>query len=154
VLLDIIIGTTRLEVSQHPFYPGGLFRALVSQTGRLHVRWFQVQLVCEEQAVYQQGTDTRRATSRVFQATAFNQRKFDIRPQQAFEAEFELAVPDSAMHSFVAAHNAIVWMLVVRGRVARWGEFERRFPVYVYPAAAGQALGTAPLVLAAKGSTP
>jgi hypothetical protein len=153
VVLDIIIGTTRLEVSQHPFHPGGTFRGLVSQTGRLHVRWFQVQLVCEEQAVYQQGTDTRRATSRVYQATVFNQRKFDIRPQQAFDAEFDLAVPDSAMHSFVSPHNAVNWTLVVRGRMARWGEFERRFPVYVYPADATRALMANPFTLAAKGST-
>jgi hypothetical protein len=37
------------------------------------------------------------------------------------------------MHSFESGHNAVVWTLVVRGRMARWGEFERRFPVYVYP---------------------
>ncbi len=154
VVLDIIIGTTRLEVSQHPFYPGGTFRALVSQTGRLHVRWFQVQLVCEEQAVYQQGTDTRRATCLVHRATAFNQRKFDIRPQQAFEAEFDVALPDSAMHSFVSPHNAIVWTLVVRGRMARWGEFERRFPVYVYPAGVRQPALENPLMVAAESSTP
>jgi hypothetical protein len=78
VLLNIAIGTTRLEVSHHPFYPGGTFRGFVSQSGRLHVRWFQVQLVCEEQAIYQQGTDTRRATSRVHRATLFSQRKFEM----------------------------------------------------------------------------
>ena len=134
VLLTAAIGTTRVEVSQHPFYPGGTYQGFVSQTGRLHVRWFQVQLVCEEQAIYQQGTDTRRATQRVYRATAFSQRKFDITPQQAFEATFEFTVPAGAMHSFVSTHNAVMWTLVVRGRMARWGEFERRFPVYVYPA--------------------
>jgi hypothetical protein len=132
--LEIVIGTTRVEVSHHPLYPGGTFQGFVSQTGRLHVRWFQVQLVCEEQAVYQQGTDTRRATSRVYRATLFSQRKFDIRPQQAFDADFTFSVPASAMHSFVSGHNGVIWTLVVRGRMARWGEFERRFPVYVYPA--------------------
>ncbi len=133
VLLDIVVGTTRVEVSHHPFHPGGQFQGFVSQTGRLHVRWFQVQLVCEEQAVYQQGTDTRRATSRAYCDTLFSQRKFDITPQQSFEAAFDIAVPDSAMHSFVSPHNGVTWMLMVRGRMARWGEFERRFPVYVYP---------------------
>jgi hypothetical protein len=150
VVLDIIIGTTRVEVSQHPFYPGGTFRGLVLQTGRSHVRWFQVQLVCEEQAVYQQGTDTRRAISRVYRSTAFNQRKFEITPRQAFEAEFDLAVPDAAMHSFVSPHNAVTWTLVVRGRVARWGEFERRFPIYVYPASPRPAPAAEPLSFAAK----
>jgi hypothetical protein len=134
VLLDIVVGTTRLEVSQHPLYPGSTFQGFVSQTGRLHVRWFQVQLVCEEQAIYHQGTDSRRATSRVHRSTAFSQRKFDITPQQAFEAVFDFTVPDTAMHSFVSGHNAVIWTLVVRGRTARWGEFERSFPVFIYPA--------------------
>lgn len=133
VFLEIIIGTTRVEVSNHPLYPGGVFQGFVSQTGRLHVRWFQVQLVCEEQAIYQQGTDVRRTTSRAHRATVFSQRKFDVTRQHTFEADFDLALPETAMHSFTSEHNAVVWTVVVRGRLKRWGEFERRFPVYVYP---------------------
>lgn len=133
VLLNIAIGTTRIETSHHPFFPGTLYHGFVSQSGRLHVRWLQVQLACDEEAIHQQGTDTRRAGSRVYRATLFSQRKFDITPQQPFEADFEISVPESAMHSFVSQHNAVTWALVVRGRTGRWGEFERRFPVYVYP---------------------
>jgi hypothetical protein len=150
VLQGIAIGPTRVEVSQHPFYPGGTFHSFVSQSGRLNVRWLQVQLVCEEQAVYQQGTDTRRAVARVYRATLFTQRKFEIRPQQAFEVTVDVTVPATAMHSFVAPHNAVIWTIVVRGRMARWGEFERRFPVYVYPARATEA---APDLYAAAGAS-
>ena len=46
--------------------------------------------------------------------------------------------PARAMHSFSAPHNAVSWMLVVRGRMARWPEFERRFPLYVYPLSTAQ----------------
>src|SRR6185503_13592119 len=98
-------------------YPGGKFQGFVSQTGRLHVRWLQVQLLCEEQAVYQQGTDSRRATSRVYRATAFSQRKFDISPQQPFETAFDFTIPSTAMHSFVSAHNGVMWTLAIRGRM-------------------------------------
>jgi hypothetical protein len=133
VLFDIVVGTTLVEVSHHPFYPGHTYQGFVSQSGRLRVRWFQVQLVCVEQAVYQQGTDTRRAVACVHQENVFSQRKFDILPQQAFEATFDFTVPDTAMHSFLSPHNAILWLLVVRARIARWGELERRFPVFVYP---------------------
>jgi hypothetical protein len=133
VLFNTAMGITRLEVSQHPLVPGEMYRGFVSQTGRVRVRWFQVQLVCEEQAIYQQGTDTRRAACRVYRETLFSQRKFRITPHESFEAEFEFAVPITAMHSFVSPHNAIIWSLVARGRMARWGDFERRFPVYVYP---------------------
>jgi hypothetical protein len=136
VMLNIAVGTTRIEISQHPFFPGGKYDGFVSQSGRLHVRWLQAQLVCDEQAIHQQGTDTRRAICRVHRSTLLSQRKFDITPQQAFDAEFDIVVPESAMHSFVSSHNAVMWALLVRGRMARWGDFERRFPIYVYPAAA------------------
>jgi len=136
VLLNIAIGTTRVEVSHHPFYPGGSYQCFVSQTGRLRVRWLQVQLIGEEQSVYHQGTDTRRSVTRVYQTTLFSQRKFEIRPQQAFEASFGIQLPGSSMHSFVSTHNSVNWFLVVCGRTARWGEFERRFPIYVYPSLA------------------
>jgi hypothetical protein len=79
-----VIGTTLLEVSHHPFYPGGQYELFVAQTGRLDVRWLQVQLVCEEQAVYQQGTDTRRATARVYRDILYSGRKFEIIRGQGF----------------------------------------------------------------------
>jgi hypothetical protein len=138
VLFTLAMGTTCVEVSNHPLFPGAAYRGFVSQTGRLHARWFQVQLVCEELAIYQQGTDTRCDTHRVYRATAFSRRKFDIDSHQAFQTEFDVLVPPEAMHSFVSPHNAVVWTLVVRGRMARWGDFERRFPVCVYPASGVQ----------------
>jgi hypothetical protein len=133
VLFNLAMGTTCVEVSDHPLFPGHTYRGFVSQTGRLQVRWYQMQLVCEEQAVYQQGTDTRRDVRRVYRATAFSQRKFEITPQQAFQNEFGFTVPQSAMHSFESPHNAVIWSIVARGRMVTWGDFERRFPVYVYP---------------------
>jgi hypothetical protein len=144
VLLNIAIGTTRIEISQHPFYPDGIYQGFVSQTGRLRVRWLQVQLVCEEQAIYQQGTDTRRGVTRVYRATMFSQRKFEITPRKPFEAQFGLKVPNFAMHSFVSTHNSINWFIAVCGRMARWGDFERRFPIYVYPAPAPKRSDRAP----------
>jgi hypothetical protein len=136
VLLTAGVGTTRVEISAHPLFPGRKYEAYVWQSGRLHMRWFQVQLVCEEQAIYPQGTDTRTATAAVYRQTLFSERKISISPQQAFEAGFTVLVPEGAMHSFAAPHNAVTWSLVIRGRMARWPEFERRFPIYVYPAAA------------------
>jgi hypothetical protein len=141
VLLTAGVGTTRLEISTHPLLAGQQYDAHLWQSGRLHVRWFQVQLLCEEQAIYPQGTDTRTATAAVYRHTLFSERKFDITPRQAFEASFSVDVPQGAMHSFAAPHNAITWSLVVRGRMARWPEFERRFSIYVYPAAVADQIG-------------
>lgn len=133
ILLTTGTGTTLLEISEHPLYPGHSYQAFLSQTGRLQVRWFQVQLVCEECATYPQGTDTRTANATVYRQTVLSERKFEIPQGGAFEKYFDIAVPVTAMHSFYAPHNAVSWMLVVRGRMARWPEFERHFPLYVYP---------------------
>jgi len=133
IVLTTGIGTTLVELSDHPLVPGREYQALVSQAGRLYARWFQVHLVCEEQATYQQGTDTRTATAVVYRESVYSARRFQISPGAPFEASFTLAVPARAMHSFTVPHNAIKWILVVRGRMARWPEFERRFPLYVYP---------------------
>ena len=133
LLLTKGTGTTLVEISEHPLYPGRKYEAFLSQTGRLRVRWFQVQLVCEERATYQQGTDTRTASALVYRQTVLSERKFEIPPGGAFETHFTVDVPATAMHSFAAAHNAVTWSLMVRGRMARWPEFERRFPLYVYP---------------------
>jgi hypothetical protein len=84
----------------------------------------------------------------VYRATAFSQRKFEIMPQQAFQTEFDFTVPDHAMHSFVAPHNAVVWSLVARGRMVTWGDFERRFPVFVYPTSAVQPKAVHPFAAA------
>ena len=88
--------------------------------------------------------DRKSTTAVVHRETVFSDRKFDIAPGGAFEAQFSFAVPAEAMHSFEAAHNAVSWSLVVRGRMARWPEFERRFPLYVYPLAAAAATATTP----------
>jgi hypothetical protein len=133
ILLTSGTGTTLLEIAEHPLLPGHQYEAFISQTGRLQVRWYQVQLVCEEQATYQQGTDTRTVSAVVYRQTLLSQRKFDIPSGGAFETHFTVAVPAAAMHSFAAAHNAVTWALVVRGRMVRWPEFARRFPLYVYP---------------------
>ncbi len=136
LLLTTGTGTTLLEIADQPLFPGRKYEVFLSQTGRLPVRWFQVQLVCEERATYQQGTDTRTSTACVYRETVLNERKFEIPPGGAFETHFAIHVPESAMHSFSAAHNAVSWALVVRGRMARWPEFERWFPLCVYPISA------------------
>jgi cytochrome c oxidase subunit IV len=136
ILITTGTGTTLVEMAEHPLYAGRKYEAFVSQTGRLHARWFHVQLVCEERAMYQQGTDTRTATAVVHRETVLSERKIDIAPDAPLEAHFSFTLPTVAMHSFAAAHNSVSWALVVRGRISRWPEFERRFPLYVYPPSA------------------
>jgi hypothetical protein len=86
----------------------------------------------------------------VHRETVLSERKFAIPPGGALETHFTVAIPATAMHSFSASHNAVSWMLVVRGRMARWPEFERRFPLYVYPAFAKSSTTTSVVPLPAE----
>jgi hypothetical protein len=131
------VGATIVEISAHPLFPGGEYEIFVSQSGNLHVRSFNVSLVCEEEATYRQGTDARTASRRVYEQELCRHEGFAIRHGAAFEVRAPLAIPARAMHSFRAEHNSVCWKLLVRGRFVRPPEFERSFPVSVYPAPAG-----------------
>lgn len=127
------IGSTRVEISGHPLAPNEEYEVFLSQTGRLRFNSLKVLLVCEEEATYQQGTDTRTATETVFRETVYEQKHFEVQRGSAFEVRFSVRLPASAMHSFQSDHNEIRWRLVVLGDVARWPDYKRRFPLIVYP---------------------
>jgi hypothetical protein len=127
------VGPTLVEISGHPLVPGGQFQLFVSQAGRLKVRSLEVSLVCEEQATYRQGTNTRTETREVVRQQVFRREQFEIRHGLPFETECLLEVPAGAMHSFQASHNGIEWKLVVRGDIARWPDFERSFLIVIHP---------------------
>jgi hypothetical protein len=127
------IGPTIVEVSNHPFYPGGRYELLLSQSGHMRMKRLELQLVCEEEATYHQGTDVRHETRQVCQREIFNQRDFSIDPSQVYERQLEFSIPVEAMHSFQSAHNAVAWKLVVSGEPEEWPPFVRSFPIIVYP---------------------
>lgn len=134
LLLHTGIGPTTVEISNHPLRPGNSYQLFVSQSGRLQVKSLELALVCEEEATYRQGTDIRTERCRVYCEPVFVERDFAIEPNKAFEIACDLRIPDHVMHSFRAKQNAVHWMLVVRGRAAAWPEFQRCFPLVVYPA--------------------
>jgi hypothetical protein len=133
LLAATAIGPTSLEISQQPMYPGQSYQIFLSQAGRLSVRSLTVILVCEEEATYRQGTDTRTERRRVHEEQLFRQENFDIKPSAPFEHESKLQFPGKVMHSFQSDHNAVHWKFVVEGVVDKWSSFERKFPLLVYP---------------------
>ncbi|MEX0939011.1 MAG: DUF3592 domain-containing protein [Pirellulales bacterium] len=133
VLVTSGVGGVRLEVSDHPLVPGEAYTLFFSQSGRLRMNSLAILLVCEEEATYRQGTDTRTARQRVFEKQLYRRESFQVRPGMPFEDECELVVPEAAMHSFQSQHNEVKWELLVRGDVAGWPDYERRFSIVVYP---------------------
>jgi hypothetical protein len=127
------IGPTLVEISDHPLLPGRQYRLFLSQAGSLTLKSFDVFLVCEEEAIYRQGTNTRTETREVYRQPVLAREGFEIRQGEPFEAECTLDVPAAAMHSFKANHNAVYWKIVLQGNATVWRPFQRAFPVIVHP---------------------
>jgi len=133
LLITTGVGQTFVEISGHPLFPGEQYDLLVSQAGRLRMNSLSAILVCEEAATYRQGTNTRTETRRVFQRELFNRKSFDIQRGLPLEEGCEMEIPVGMMHSFKSENNEINWKIVIAGNVDRWPDFEREFPVIVYP---------------------
>jgi hypothetical protein len=127
------VGPTFLEISDHPLKPGESYRIFLSQSGQLNMHSLRVSLVCEEQATYRQGTNTRTEIQEVYRQELYSNENFTIKRIQPFEAEFDLHAPDGIMHSFISAHNQINWKLIVDGSMEQCPDFHRAFTVIVRP---------------------
>ena len=133
LLVTTGIGPTTVEISDHPLIPGARCQLLVSQSGRLTVNSLKVLLVCEEEATFRQGTNTRTERWEVHRHEVFRREEFEVQHGLPFEAECELKIPEGVMHSFKAEHNGIIWKVVVQGDVLGWPDYERSFPVIIRP---------------------
>ncbi len=131
------IGPTYVEISQLPLYPGNEYEAHLVQTGRMKLKVLELQLTCDEEATYQQGTDSRTERHQVYSQRLLIEKRLQVEPADPFEETVTLQIPADAMHSFQSRHNAISWRLVVRGVAEGWPPFERNFPLIVYPPAPG-----------------
>ena len=103
--------------------------------------WLELLLVCDEETTYRQGTDTRSESCRVYERSLRREDDFEVTGAVPFERECDVQVPAGAMHSFKSKHNEIAWKILVRGSPVRWPDFERSFPVLVYPGRNGQGEG-------------
>lgn len=133
LMLATVIGPTIVEVSEHPLTPGRTYELVVSQAGRLKMKFLEVLFVCEEEAIYRQGTTARRETQRVYQNRLFRQEDFTISAEGVFQARCTLAAPPGTMHSFASPHNKIQWKIVVRGEAYGWPPYIRTFPLILLP---------------------
>jgi hypothetical protein len=134
LVLTSAVGTTQLEISEHPLRPGGTYEVHLAQAGSGTFRDLSITLELEEQATFRQGTDTRTERLAVWRGAVESWHNVHLAPGTFFEARASLSVPASAMHSFASEHNTVSWRVVVHGKPARWPAFSRGFPVVVYPA--------------------
>lgn len=127
------VGSTIVEISDHPLVPGGQYDVFICQTGRLKLRRLTVQLTCEEETFYRQGTDVRVDRHESFTQVLVKERDVRVDPMTPWEQQLPVQLPANVMHSFVGTHNAIRWKIVVSGESHPWPSFCRSFPVVVHP---------------------
>jgi hypothetical protein len=133
LVLTSAVGTTQVEISDHPLRPGCTYDVLLAQAGSGTFKDLSITLELEEQATFRQGTDTRTERIVVWRSAIQSWRDVQLAPGTRFEAKTRLTLPAMAMHSFASEHNAVSWRVVVQGRPARWPAFARGFPVIVNP---------------------
>lgn len=127
------VGPTIVEISEHPLYPGETYHLFVQQMGRMKLKRLTVQLSCEEETFYRQGTDVRVEKHEAFVKVLQKERDVTVDPRRQWEQQLEFQMPADVMHSFVGTHNAIRWKILVTGASRPWPSFCRSFPVVVYP---------------------
>ncbi|MGA2033230.1 MAG: DUF3592 domain-containing protein [Thermoguttaceae bacterium] len=133
LLVTTGIGPTLVEISDHPLMPGGSYQLFISQSGQFEMNFVEVSLICQEQATYCQGTNSRTEIREIYRQSVLRREQLAAKRGEPFEAQCALDIPCGAMHSFKANHNEIHWKVLVRGRVAAARDYQRWFPVIVYP---------------------
>lgn len=134
LVIATAIGTTQVEIGGQPLRPGTSFDVLLAQGGTGTLESLALTLEAEEQATFRLGTDTRTERLIVCRQPVAAWQAVQLSPGTRFEARFTATIPATAMHSLSTEHNAVRWMLVVRGTPSRWPAFVRTFPVVVFPA--------------------
>ena len=127
------IGPTRIEISGHPVKPGREYNLLIAQTGNMLLEKLEITLECEEEAVFQQGTNSITDLRVVWRQEIFDGAEIEIDASQPFEQRRTLLIPEGAMHSFLSAHNRISWRISVEAKVAKRADYRRDFPLIVVP---------------------
>lgn len=130
-----LLGPTIVEIGQQALRPGQACDVYVSQSGHVQLSRLSLTLECLEEATYQQGTDLRVERQCVLQQELLRVAPVALEPGRPFENTVAFSIPVSAMHSFHSPHNRVLWRLVIRARPPGRPEFERAFPLVVYPPA-------------------
>lgn len=133
LVLATAVGTTHVEIADHPLLPGRRYDVMIAQGGSGVLRELTATLELEESATFRQGTDTRCERLAVKRLAIAAWHDVRLEPGKIFETRFTVGIPADAMHSFAADHNAVRWRLVIRGAPARWPPFTRTFPLVVFP---------------------
>ena len=123
-----------VEMSSDPVCPGETVQGLVRFKKGGPLSSIHVALVCEELATYRQGSSSTTATEDVVEVPVFEATDLQrVGPGDVFE--FDVQIPEDAMHSFTGDNNEIRWELRVRRVFPPDHEHTGEYLFDVYPIA-------------------
>ncbi len=137
-LWPMIVGlrVTRPEVivSEDAVRPGDTFSFSFRQTFKRAAEMKQAsfQLVLRETAIYRRGTDTYTVNH------DYVVQRHDL-PPRSFQAGEMLSdqrlwqIPADAMHTYVADHNRLRWLILAQVGIGGWPDFKEEYEVQVLP---------------------
>lgn len=118
------------ELSPPELVPGTRVTAKWRQSGGSGaMSAMSLTLVGEEIATYQQGTDTRTATSTFHRQIV----KESTRRDEIMAGQAEFVIPTNAVPSFQSAHNQIRWFLIHHVAVAQRPDVRDEVPLTIHP---------------------
>jgi hypothetical protein len=129
----LTVGPTSIEISDHPLRPGNCYQVFLGQAGQMFVSRLRLNLVCDEEATYRQGTDVRTESTRVYEQSVLKVGNIQVRPGAPLEKIGQLPIPEAVMHSFQSESNSVRWKLLVTLKPRRWPVLERSFSVVIVP---------------------
>lgn len=127
------VGPTSIELSEYPLKPGRKSELFLSQTGRVRLQLLDVELICQENVTYNQGTDIRTESAIIFQQRLLRHRGATLSSGKPFEASLEFEIPATAMHSFKSTNNQVQWKIIVIAKAKNWPRLKRTFQILVFP---------------------
>ncbi|MCD4781061.1 MAG: DUF3592 domain-containing protein [Candidatus Omnitrophica bacterium] len=82
-----------------------------------------------EVAIYTRGTSTYTDRKTFYSRSFFSV----LDKAQMRQGEFEIIIPENAMHTFASEHNRIEWYLRIEGRIFHWPDVKEEFDLLVHP---------------------
>lgn len=101
-------------------------------SGMGSIRHFSIYLIGEEEATYQQGTDTKTAEETFYEEAIID--THDPRIISRGTAHLELSTAATAiMPSWKGKHNRIRWSLIVIGKISLWPDIADTYEIEIQP---------------------
>lgn len=135
------LGQPIVELSACPLFPGETYDIMFSLPETMRLSGVTVTILCEEEARYREGTDTRTETRCTYREELVKRPGPEAWTLPPSEGRHRFRVPPGAMHSFETSNNKIRWLVRIERKAAGafTVNFKHDFPLLVHPPQGGRA---------------